>query len=384
MAWRRLRVQVPSGPLKGPVAQLARAPVLRTGGYRFESGRVHKNIRISMKDSFIQRSKEVLFKPSIWICFETGGIPLELSKAEREIKKAKISEKSINYLIEKFIINPAILDYSQNKKSIDYATLMLQKERSEKDVLKILENINKEIDSIKSKVGDKIHFKERENWYHMINKNANENYKGELRIYLRVKDEFLAFVAKNIIENIHSFPNFCGLKINISDYERIDNLVIYFTEKTTKSEIEIFFKIIKEIEENFQRKNDSAFEFWPFNHPWGLGIHYGKITSTAKKIGLIEYFPLNTSKKEDLLITFPDERKFIASTPNDLFALLQKRAIEEYLKGEDINKIVKYLAETEIMLRSERFFKNPQENSNVFKLKDYIALCLGQLKNFIH
>jgi len=337
-----------------------------------------------MKDSFIQRSKEFLSKPSIWICFETGGIPLKLSKAQEEIKRGKISKESINYLIEKFIINPAILDYSQNKKSIDYANLILQEERSEEDVSKILENINKEIDSIKSKVGDKIHFKEGSSWYYMINKNANENYKGELRIYLRVKDEFLAFVAKKILENIHYFPNFCELKINISDYERIDNLVVYFTEKTTKPEIEVFFKIIKEIEENFQRKNDSAFEFWPFNHPWGLGIYYGKIISTAKKIGLIEYFPLNTSKKEDLLITFPDGKKFIASTPNDLFALLQNKAIEKYLKGEDINKIVKDLVETEIMLRSERSLKNPPENSNLFKLKDYIALCLEQLKNFIH
>lgn len=198
---------------------------------------------------------------------------------------------------------------------------------------------------------------------------------GETRLYLSISQEYLLNLTESLAEHQVKMPNLMAFKINLSDIERNENAVLYFSDQATKMEIDEVLTLLTDLESQLQAR-DGIFDGFDFVTPFSRSIIDPR---TEMTIGQVARNPFPSSQGRVKLRDKNDGYEIgEAHTVNQLFA-----RIVEMIKYGNFNADDE-IAAAELLSRAEvvcQFAKNgPKETMDLI---DYCRLCLDQLSKIL-
>ena len=134
--------------------------------------------------------------------------------------------------------------------------------------------------------------------------------------------------------------------MNITYQERLDNIVVYFSESASSEEITTFLDTLDLLEKARSASDAPLFNEWDIPTPFGE-----KILSTDKPIGAISYFPLRSSSQQMYFNNVPKANGVVMSgsagkSPHSLLSSFH--SIIQENKDSDLKALTQYISNIRI------------------------------------
>jgi hypothetical protein len=218
-------------------------------------------------------------------------------------------------------------------------------------------------------------------WYHYINKNREPKAKREIRLYLSVKSDQIILLVKNLAENLINHPCLREIKINIDWVERLDNLVIYFSENAKTNDIQAVIKALEETKTP-DVSIDDLFNTWDIPTIFGEKISVKDNQGKDKTIGSIIFNPIRSSSELVRVNGNYSHGGGIGThevTPNSLLSTIQSE-IMDLAKIHNLNydKIIKDLMQIKLEIKNNR-----PEDAGEKSLIDYLKMCKQEIDKIL-
>lgn len=201
---------------------------------------------------------------------------------------------------------------------------------------------------------------------------------GEVRLYLSVKQDRLLESIEKISGILDEIEGMYAFKINISDLERNDNLVIYLTEQTNQAEIGKLLEAVSGLSED----SSEVFNEFDFNTPLSRPI---TADDSSAVVGQLAYNPFVSNRGKAFMYGES------AYTPNQLFgrfvqgvkaqhSILNIPAviINPEKHSEKIKQLTDVILQEKVQVQSEKYGEKEE-----YDFVEYCRKCLQKLSEIL-